>query len=100
MLAAATTIPLIFAATLVFAVLRDVSRLAVNDDYVRAVEKAITMHFGPDEVLLIMDVVFHPNLSEAELISTTNRIGKNIRQHFPIIRHIYIEVQGLRQKET
>ncbi|MCE7984376.1 MAG: cation transporter [Caldilinea sp. CFX5] len=55
----------------------------------------MTMHFGPEDVLLNLDVQFRAGLSSAELARTVDRLEKRIRQEYPEIKRIFIEAEGL-----
>jgi len=75
--------------------LASVRSIAAEDDAVQKVRKSLTMHFGPHEVLLALDVEFKPELSSREIGDAINRVEANIRDRHPEIRHIFIEAKGL-----
>ena len=55
----------------------------------------MTMHFGPNDVLLNLDVQFRANLSGVELAASVDRLEKRIRHAHPEIKRIFIEAEGL-----
>jgi divalent metal cation (Fe/Co/Zn/Cd) transporter len=75
--------------------LASVRSIAGEDDAVRKVRKSLTMHFGPHEVLLALDVEFKPELSSKQICDAINRMEAAIRAHHPEIRHIFIEAKAL-----
>jgi cation diffusion facilitator family transporter len=68
--------------------------IASADPAVERVLKALTMHFGPHEVLLAMDVKFRPQ-SAAELGAAVERIERVIRSREPDVAQLFIEARGL-----
>ena len=75
--------------------LASVRTIAAEDDAVQKVRKSLTMHFGPHEVLLALDVEFQPQLSSKEIADAINRVEAAIRDRHPEIRHIFIEAKAL-----
>jgi divalent metal cation (Fe/Co/Zn/Cd) transporter len=75
--------------------LASVRSIAAEDDAIQKVRKSLTMHFGPHEVLLALDVEFKPELSSREIGDAINRVEATIRDRHPEIRHIFIEAKGL-----
>ena len=49
------------------------------------------MHFGPDTVLLTVDIEFHKRLSATEVEEAVDGLDKSIRIQYPNIKHIYIQ---------
>jgi cation diffusion facilitator family transporter len=63
-----------------------------------AVERAmppLTMHLGPHEILLNLDIKFREALSAGEIEAAVDRLEKNIRSRHPDIKHIFIEAESL-----
>jgi cation diffusion facilitator family transporter len=75
--------------------LASVRSIAAEDDAVQKVRKSLTMHFGPHDVLLALDVEFKPELSSKQIGEAINRVEGAIRARHPEIRHIFIEVKAL-----
>jgi divalent metal cation (Fe/Co/Zn/Cd) transporter len=68
-----------------------ICRIAESDPDVDAVNRVLTMFFGPNTILLAMDLRFRQTLTTAELERTVDRLEANIRKHNDKIRHIFIE---------
>ena len=75
--------------------LQSIKVLAESDAAVKAVERPLTMHFGPHTVLLTMDIEFREGLSGNERDSTVKRLEKAIRDKHKDINHIFIESKSL-----
>jgi len=69
-------------------------RLAASVDGVERVTQLLTLHLGPDVILLAMKIAFEPSLSVAELETVTNRIEETIRAAMPQMRKIFIEADS------
>jgi len=55
----------------------------------------LTMHFGPNEVFLALDVNFQPDLTALEIEQAVVRLEKNIRLTHPDVKRIFIEARAL-----
>lgn len=69
---------------------------ASADPDVNGVRRLATMYFGPQTVLVAMDVEFRPDLSTASIAAAVERMEARIRADRPEIKHIYIEAGSLR----
>jgi cation diffusion facilitator family transporter len=68
--------------------------LAASVDGVERVTQLLTMHLGPDVILLALKVAFRPSLSVAEVEDVTNRIEAKVRAEMPQMRKIFIEADS------
>jgi cation diffusion facilitator family transporter len=75
--------------------LESIRSIAAGDEAVQNVRKSLTMHFGPHEVLLAIDIEFKQQLSATEVADAINRVEAAIRARHPEIRHIFIEAKAL-----
>ncbi|HTQ48467.1 MAG TPA: cation diffusion facilitator family transporter [Polyangiaceae bacterium] len=71
-----------------------VLELARAVEGVESVTQMLTMHLGPDVVLLALKVAFRPTLSVGEVEEVTNRIEAQVREHLPHMRKIFIEADS------
>jgi cation diffusion facilitator family transporter len=71
----------------------EVCQIARSGQGVVAVGRPLSMYIGRREVLLTLDVQFAPNTSAPAVAQTIDAIEQQIRQRFPVIKRIYIEVQ-------
>ncbi|WP_432261220.1 cation diffusion facilitator family transporter [Cupriavidus sp. TMH.W2] len=68
-------------------------QIVQDDPAVQSAGMPLTMHLGPDEVLVTLDVRFHPESSANEAAGAVERIERNIRARFPQVSRIYIEAR-------
>lgn len=74
-------------------------RAAVEDDgSVSAIHNLLTMHLGPEEVLLNMDIEFRPELDAAAVAMAIDRIEAAIQAEAPTVKQIYIEAESIRRR--
>jgi cation diffusion facilitator family transporter len=79
------------------ATLESIRRLAESDRAVVQVGGPLTMYFGPQSILLALDVQFKAGLSADEVTAAVDRIEKRIRSEYPNIQRIFIEAESLTQ---
>ncbi len=77
---------------------RSVREVAAADAAVQRVHDPLTMHFGPREILLNLDVEFRAELSSEELAAAVDRLEAAIHGRHPEIRRIFIEAEALRRQ--
>ncbi len=74
-----------------------VRALALADPAVADLTPALTMHLGPTDILLVLNVRFLPTLATAAIEEATNRLEATIRAAHPEIKRIYVEAQAKTQ---
>ncbi|MGH7834419.1 MAG: cation diffusion facilitator family transporter, partial [Candidatus Binatia bacterium] len=75
--------------------LEKLKELVQSEPEVRAVRRMLTMHFGPETVLLTMDLQFRDGLSAVETEEVMRRLEEKIRSARPEINHIFIEAESI-----
>ena len=75
---------------------KGIRREVLSHPAVEDMRRPLTMHFGPDEILLNLDVQFDVDLQAAELVKVIDELETNIRDKYPGINRIFIEVEGFR----
>jgi cation diffusion facilitator family transporter len=76
-------------------ILKNIRRLAESDADVQAVQRLLTMYFGPHTILLAMALEFRRHLSASGLEQTVDRLEKKIRDHHQDVKHIFIESESI-----
>jgi cation diffusion facilitator family transporter len=59
---------------------------------VETIDRLLTMHLGPDEILVNMDLVVDPGLSEEEGEAVVRRVEEEIRRLVPQATRVFIEL--------
>jgi len=75
--------------------LESIRSLTEADPAVARLVRALTMHFGPNDVLLTMEIQFHPELSAGAVAAAIERLDKVIRLRHPEVRLIFLESQSI-----
>jgi cation diffusion facilitator family transporter len=72
-----------------------IRKLVEADPDVFRLVRALSMHFGPSDVLLTLEIEFRPELSAGQAAAAIDRLDKGIRAAHPQIRHLFVEAQSL-----
>jgi cation diffusion facilitator family transporter len=73
-----------------------VREIALADPAVTGLGVVLTMHLGPDDVLLNIEVQFTPGLPAEDIHAVVHRIEERITDSYPEVSRIFIEVESLR----
>ena len=74
----------------------DLRAIVLADPAVTGLGVVLTMHLGPDDVLLNIEVQFTPGLPAEEIHAAVHRIEERINEPYPEVSRIFIEVEALR----
>ena len=75
-------------------VVANIRQILHEDPAVDRVIKVLTLHFGPQEILLNLEIEFVNNLGTDELEITIERLEKAIRSQHSEIQNIFIEAKS------
>jgi cation diffusion facilitator family transporter len=75
--------------------LESIRAIAEADPAVARLVRALTMHFGPSDVLLTMEIQFQPELSAEAVASAIERLDQAIRMRHSEVRLIFLEAQSI-----
>ncbi len=70
--------------------------IAASVDEVNHVNEVLTMHMGPDFVLLNLSVKFADEVTAREIEAATNRIEHAIKSSYPEVKRIFVEAEARR----
>lgn len=75
--------------------LESIRAIAITDPAVTEIRNALTMHFGPHDVLLTLDIRFEKELTATEIAAAIEELEKKIQARHPEIKHVFIEAKSL-----
>lgn len=79
--------------------LEKIQTILEEDPRVHSHRRPLSLYFGPDEVLVNLDVHFVDGLSSDEIEETIDRIEARIKTAVPKVNRIFIEAETLRRKK-
>ena len=71
----------------------------LEDPDVTTIKDPLTMHFGPHEVLLAVNVTFKPQRSAEEAAYAVDRLEEAIRSAHPDVKRIFIKASAVAKKK-
>jgi cation diffusion facilitator family transporter len=74
---------------------KEVRAIIARQDGVKYVNELLTLHFGPNEVLVTASVDFRDGIDSGEVERTVSRIEDALRAEVPIVKRVFIEAQSL-----
>lgn len=72
-----------------------INKIVVADPDIDCLVRALSMHLGPQDVLLTLEIEFRPDLTAAQKTAAIDRLDKAIRALHPEIKHIFVEAQSI-----
>jgi len=65
-----------------------------NDERIAVINEILTMHLGPEDILLNLSVDFRDALSSNEVEAAISELEATLKEKFPAIRRVFIEAQS------
>lgn len=78
-------------------VVKDICAIVREDGSVTLVNPPLTMHFGPHQILLNLEVEFRPEMKAPEIAAAVERLENKIRARHTEVSRIFIEARALRR---
>jgi cation diffusion facilitator family transporter len=72
-----------------------IRELVAADADVQRVRRPLTLHFGPDAILLALDVQFKESLTAEAIERAIDRLEAAVRAEYPRVKHIYLEAASI-----
>lgn len=82
------------------AIRESVLSVIAQDPDVLQVARMMSMHVGPDEVLLNIDIHFRRDMQSGEVVHVVKRIEKAVSDQHPEIKYLTIEAGGAGREQT
>ncbi len=79
-------------------IVEGIGTLAADCEGIRSVADPLTMHMGPNDIIVNLEVEFDPGLDTESLERTIDTLEARIRRKYPDVSRIYIEADGLRSR--
>jgi cation diffusion facilitator family transporter len=76
----------------------DIEKFVAADPDVDTLVRALSLHFGPEDVLLTLEIAFRPGLSATDAAAAVDRLDKAIRAEHTEVKHLFIEAQAIAEK--
>jgi cation diffusion facilitator family transporter len=80
------------------AIRTSVRHLADEDDAVSNVGRILTVHMGPNTLVLNMDLEFSDGLSTGEVESAVDRLERGVRELHPEVKYVFIEARSIARR--
>lgn len=75
-------------------IVHGIRSLAGSYDEILAVNETLTMHIGPDYILVNISVDFKDDLDSQSVERSIARLSREIKQRFPGVKRIFVEAEG------
>lgn len=76
------------------AVREDIDRIARGQPAVEGVNEVLTMHFGPEDVLVALSLDFRDDVLAGDVEKTVTRIERSIKDAHPEVSRVFVEAQS------
>jgi divalent metal cation (Fe/Co/Zn/Cd) transporter len=76
-------------------VVTGINQIIDESQGIRHVNEVLTLHLGPEDILLNVSLDFEDNLSSGQVEEAISDLESRIKGIFPEIRRVFIEAQGL-----
>ena len=81
-------------------IVKGVTEIAQSYPKIKHVNEILTLHMGPEFILLNLSVDFADNLLAGDLEDTISRLDRQIKQAYPKIKRVFVEAEARQAKEV
>jgi len=75
-------------------VVKGINQIIDESHGIKHVNEVLTLHLGPEDILLNVSLDFEDNLSSGEVEEAISSLESRIKGMFPEVRRVFIEAQG------
>ncbi len=72
-----------------------ISKIATEHTAIQAVNEVLTMHMGPNYILLNLSVNFEDSLEVGNIEKDIAMLTKQIKQEYPLVKRVFIEAEDI-----
>jgi divalent metal cation (Fe/Co/Zn/Cd) transporter len=76
-----------------------IESIITGESSVLHINEILTMHLGPEDILLNISVDFKDAMSSGNVETTISVLEKNIKNKYPEIKRVFIEAQSWMAQE-
>ena len=76
-------------------VVSNIRRIVGQETGIIGINEVLTMHMGPEDILLNLSIDFGDNLSSLDVEGTISKLEESIKAEYPQIQRIFIEAQSI-----
>jgi divalent metal cation (Fe/Co/Zn/Cd) transporter len=77
--------------------LEQIRTLVEQDESVELANCPLSVYFGPETIILALQIEFCETLRADEISGAVDRIEHTIQQHYPAVRRIFVEAESIRR---
>jgi cation diffusion facilitator family transporter len=81
-------------------VIAAIRELACEPEQVEYVNEVLTLHMGPDFLLVNLSVKFHDEMPASEMEDAIAALDAKIKRRFPMVKRVFVEAEARRRAET
>ncbi len=81
-------------------IVQGITDMAKSYDEISVVNETLTMHMGPEYILVNLSVDFNNSIDAERIEKATARLSKEIRDTFPRVKRIFVEPEEPRSEDT
>ena len=81
--------------------MQDVRDLVADEPAIEEVVRGLTLHMGPQRVVLNLDVAFRSDLEAREVEAAVDRLERGVRARYEYVQYIFVEAErvGARRRD-
>lgn len=80
-------------------VVEDIRRLANKHDEIEHVNEILTLHMGPEYILVNLSVDFKNTISADTVEQTVQQLDRKIKRSHPLVKRVFIEGEARRNPD-
>ena len=77
-------------------IVQGIKEIAKSYPKIKHVNEVLTLHMGPEFILLNLSVDFSDSLSAGDVEDTVSRLDRHIKQTYPKIKRVFVEAEARR----